>query len=183
MDISLKRRKYLDYSVLIVRDIMKKYSSLILLFSVVLNSCAHVIPKYKNVSSEDFYNRINYLCKEMVVTIKLKNAQVINCKEIIVNKDSTSYLDLASSTFRTIETTNIFSISFSDSERGGWEGFLLGSFLGGAAGFLSNYILPKGHPSGDPLLIIYGALTGAVLGIVYGYIHESQITINLGDGF
>ena len=56
-------------------------------------------------------------------------------------------------------------------------------FIGGTAGLIPNLVLPKGtgHPSGNPLIILYGALAGAVIGVIYGSYNESKTTIVLGN--
>jgi hypothetical protein len=170
-------------AVILTRNFMKKLVALILLLSFTFSACSHVIPKYQNESAQDFYNRINNLCKDKVVSLKLNNEQAFDCKEIKVSADSTSYLDVNSSSLKTIKTNKIISISFSEGERGAWEGLLYGTFIGGAAGLIPNLVLPKGtgHPSGNPLIILYGALAGAVIGVIYGSYNESKTTIVLGN--
>ena len=162
---------------------MKKLVASILLLSFTLSACSHVIPKYQNESKSEFYARINKLTKNKTVLLKMASEQTIECKELQLNPDSTKYRDVNSNSLRTIATNKIISASFNEGERGAWEGLLFGTLIGGVAGLIPNFILPKGtsHPSGDPMLIIYGAIAGAVIGVIYGSYNESKTTINFED--
>ena len=162
---------------------MKKLVTFILLFSFTFNACSHVLSKYQNESTPEFCNRINKLTKDKTVLLKMASEQTIECKELQVNPDSTNYRDVNCNSLRTIATNKIISANFNEGERGAWEGLLYGTLIGVSAGLIPNIILPKGtsHPSGDPMLIIYGAIAGAVIGVIYGSYNESKTTINFED--
>jgi hypothetical protein len=162
---------------------MKKLVAFILLLSFTLSACSHVVPKYQNESRSEFYNRINKLTKDKTVSLKMVSGQTIDCKELQVNPDSTNYRDVNSHSLWSIATNKIISVSLNEGERGAWEGLLYGTLIGGVAGLIPNLILTKGtsHPSGDPMLIIYGAIAGAVIGVIYGSYNESKTTIEFED--
>ena len=162
---------------------MKKLVASILLLSFTLSACSHVLPKYQNESRSEFCARINKLTKDKTVLLKMASEQTIECKELQVKPDSTNYRDVNSKSLCTISTNLIISASFDEGERGAWEGLLFGTLIGGVAGLIPNFILSKGtnHPSGDPMLIIYGAIAGAVIGVIYGSYNESKTTIEISN--
>jgi len=162
---------------------MKKLVAYILLFSFTLSACSHVLPKYQNESKSEFYARINKLTKDRIVSLKIVSEQTYDCKILQVNSDSTSIYDINSNSFRTVMTNNIISVSYNDSERGAWDGLIYGFLIGGIVGLLPNLFLSKGagHPSGNPFLILYGALAGIVIGVTYGSYNDSKTTILIND--
>ncbi len=162
---------------------MKKFVACLLLFSLTFSACSHVLPKYQNESKQEFCARINRLTKDKAVSLVMGAGQIIVCKDLQVNPDSTNFREVNSDSLRTIGTNEIISISFYDGERGAWEGLLFGTLIGGTAGLIPNIALRTGtsHPAGNPMLLIYGAIAGAIVGIIYGSYYESKTTIELSN--
>ena len=161
---------------------MKKLVASILLLSFTLSACSHVIPKYQNESRSEFYNRINKLTKDKTVSLKMTSEQtIIDCKELQVNPDSINYRDVNSNSLRSIATNKIISVSFNEGERGAWEGLLYGSLIGGVSGLISILVLSNGHQSGNPFVILYSAVAGAIIGAIYGSNNDSKTIIEFGN--
>lgn len=152
------------------------------ILSLLISSCSHSISKYSNEYEFEFYSRINKLCENKDdLTLEMIDGQKYNVKELIISVDTTKFIDINSNTTIIKSTKEISSISFTQTGRGVFEGLLYGSLIGGAAGLLPNMVLPKGtgHPSGNPLIILYGAVAGAVIGSTYGYMNPSKTIIKI----
>jgi len=161
---------------------MKKIISLILLLSISLNGCIHHIPYYQNESREDFHRRVNNLCNGKLIVIELTDGKKYYGKEIKVSTDSTSFIEITSNTTQILRTKEILSISFDESGRGMFEGFLYGALIGGVIGIIPQLPGAGGTPKGDIYAIIYISIIGAGLGSIYGLLTGSNTIIKFeGD--
>ncbi len=161
---------------------MKKIISLILLISISLNGCIHHIPHYQNESREDFHRRVNNLCNSKLIVIELIDGKKYYGKEIKVSTDSTSFIKITSNTTQILRTKEILSISFNESARGMFEGFLYGALIGGVIGTIPQLLGGGGTPKGDIYTIIYISIIVAGLGSIYGIITGSNTIIKFeGD--
>ena len=150
-------------------------------FLIVFNGCAHTFVKYNNEKDLNFYKEVEKLCEKEDLTIETISREEYKAKDLKITRDTTSFIDNKTNLTIHKKTKDISTISFHQKLRGAFEGFLYGTLAGGGLGLLSQLSFGggSGSPKGDVYLILYSALTGAVLGTTYGVIHQSKTTIKI----
>jgi hypothetical protein len=159
---------------------MKKNISFILIIVLLFYSCTHNIIQYQNEPKIEFYERLNNLCKDEVICIEFVNGQKSYGINFLISQDTTSFIDLTSNINQTIRTNDISKISFSQKERGVFEGFMLGTLMSVGI-FLMTALLPRGtgHPGMSEKILIFLPLTCAFIGSVWGFFTESKTVIKI----
>ena len=163
---------------------MKKIIASILISSLLISGCAHNLSKYGNEPQVDFYYRVTKLCENNNdLTIEVLDGKKYKGKELRMTSDSTSFKELETNALIVLKTQEVNTISFTQIGRGIFEGFLYGSLIGGVTGLAPQLIFGgQGTPKGDIYLVLYTAITGAVIGSIYGLINKSKTIIKINEG-
>jgi hypothetical protein len=117
------------------------------------------------------YPLFNLKIRWSQVKVELFNNRSFIAREIHVQDDSTSFLDVRANVWRVVPTHEISSIERNDRDAGHFRGILAGAATGIAAGAIAY---SSTNPSGgfEPVvsagLIVSGAMLGGVVGNVVG---------------
>jgi len=160
---------------------MRKFNQVFVLIAILITGCSHTITRYNTESELEYYERINkYLSDKDEILIEAdKNNQIV-AQNIILTKDSVTYINLKTNSIATESTKNISTITVNEKGRGVMEGSVYGLLLGGAIGVaFTEIFLGGGHPGFSPEIIIGFPTAGSLLGAIIGYANESKIKIIL----
>lgn len=160
---------------------MKKCFLLIIILSLIAIGCSHTIYKYSNENNSEFYNRIIKICESQdELIIETIHKEKYSARKLRITVDTTSFIENNSNRIISKSTSEISLISFSKMSRGAFDGFLIGTLVGGGIGLLSQTKAMGGAaPKGDLSFVLYSTLAGSAIGITYGLINPGRITIKL----
>lgn len=159
---------------------MKNTIVCILALTILISGCSHNLSRYSNESQADFYSRVANLCKDKdELEINLLDGRIFIGKELTMNSDSTSFTNVELDSRVVIPTQKVFTISFDESGRGAFEGFISGILIGGGGALLYDQVIigESAEKQGLPYLLIYSILAGGGIGAIYGLINPSTTTI------
>lgn len=158
---------------------MKKMLTCIVISSIVVSNCAYDVTKGDYENENKYFERISNLCRnEKEITLNTTDLEQIVCKQILLTKDSTSFVRMESDIVEMIPTYEIYHISFPN-YTAGFEGFLFGG-LGG--GFLGNLLSNPQEPGlSKGLSVLAGILVGGIIGIAAGIMMRPRTTIYLAE--
>ena len=158
---------------------MKKIIASILALSLLISGCTHHLEKYSNESQDEFYKRTSELCKnkdELVITT-IDGEKYIG-KKLIITKDTIS-LEQRTRVPLVMETKKVNKISFFERERGAFDGFLNGLWIGGGVGLISVKLFKGSEQPGGALVLFYSIIVGGIVGIMYGILNPSETIIKI----
>ena len=146
-----------------------------------VSGCTHVIVKEVNEKDSEFYDKVEKLCNEKDLTIKTKDYEEYKANNLMIHGDTSSFLEKETKLLMNKNNYELSSISFQQSSRGAFEGFLYGTISGGGLGLLFQFPNASAgrSPKGDVNFIIYSAAIGAVIGTVYGLLSKSTTIIEM----
>lgn len=158
---------------------IKKIIASILILSLVISGCSRNLVKYSNEHEFEFYSRINKLCENKNdLTLEMIDGQKYRVKELIMSADTTNFIDIESNMTIIKSTKDISSITFTQMGKG----TLVGLLIGGVIGLVTLFLGEGGGtaaPKGNIYPLIYFAVSGAVIGSVYGLISPSKTIIKI----
>jgi len=160
---------------------MKKAISVILILGILISGCTHNLVQYSNETQADFYTRVAKLCEDKLeLAIEGLNGKRYKGKDFRITTDSTSFKEIETNTLIVLKTKEVNTISYTQTGRGIFEGFLFGA--SGSIGILlaSTYLSKGGgHPEISESLLIFVPIIGSIVGIVYGLINQSTTSIKI----
>ncbi len=161
---------------------MKRIIGSILISSLLITGCSHNLSKYSNEQESEFYDRINKLCENKDdLILEVTGGQKYSIKKLIMSADSTKFIDIKSNMTTIISTNEIITLSFTDSSKGAFDGFLSGLWIGSGTGLLAGQLISSGSSGGIGrlYLLIYSVLAGVVIGSAYGLLNPGTTIIKI----
>lgn len=158
----------------------------ILIASVFLASCSHLLPIKETESRTDYYTRINSECEGEDITILLLDGTEHRGEELKIDSEFTTWFDDNQNDIIKTSTDEIKTISYTNNINGVAEGALLGAAFGFLLGIITFGIIGLTRGSGGAgsagWYLVGSALSslpGLVLGGVGGGIYGSETTFEI----
>ena len=138
-----------------------------LLFILTLSGCANTVRIEKEQTTDEYYMSINKKCEKEYVVLALQDKVPLRVYNVNVGIDSTTWMDITNGKYKTVQTSNVYSVQVTDRAGGALTGLgygTLGGALAGAA-YVSAVTGPTSHPG---FSVIFGAIGGALVGAIAG---------------
>ena len=160
-----------------------KSINLLLIFSILLTSCAVTKDAAKYNSRTEYYSLITKYCKGEKVKILTKYGEVFEGVNLTVKDDSTAWFESETNLrYHKIATSEIDNISRKEKAASSIQGFFLGALTGAGTGLV--WILAKVNVSGEnagwaTLGTIILAAVGGIIGALFGATTSAPIVYQL----
>ena len=148
------------------------------LFSLIailfLNSCSTT---YRASSPEEANRKIAGRDAKVILT----GGREYEAREILVRKDSSSFIDNNTNDIQVVSTHDIVSIQRTDRWGGALEGLMFGALGGGVTGFALTSPSSHGDQAGlgVALATFHGIAIGGIGGLIYGVTEGHVYTVEL----
>jgi len=158
----------------------------ILILVLILEGCSTttiIIPERRSTDDVGIsYERLNRILNEGLIrnaTVRLADGHEFDAQEILVERDSTLFVDTDAGKPRRVLTPGILRIQRTDRFLGVLEGLFFGTLAGGALGFgLASTSSDEGEWSGfgKAISTALGIIAGGTAGLITGVIRGHQST-------
>lgn len=158
---------------------MKRIIASVLISSLLISGCSYDISKGEYEKNQQFYERVNKVCKDKdELIIRIKDGKSFKGKEIKVASDTTTFVNLESNFVERITTNKITEIEFSGTGTSIFEGFLFGSLAGGGSATL--FFPESGSEKGGRAIgILLGIAIGGLIGVIYSILSHPHTVVIL----
>lgn len=148
---------------------MKNLIYILLIALFLISGCSHTYVLDKE-SPNEFIEKVNKKTKRKKGVIRTKDGEKNKGKEITVTVDSSSWIDMKTSYYKTIANSELNQIILNDHGKGALEGLGLGILSGFITGFGIGYLSYSEHGNFFDRKDDYATITGTALGLLGGFL-------------